>query len=153
MDAGCYAVHCLRLLSPGTPTVTSAKARTLRRDRRVDRAMTARFSLEGGATGEIRTSMWSSTLFRIRAEVTGTRGTLRVTNFAMPQLFARFTVTANGTRRREPTTGDATYVHQLRAFTAATRGEPTNLTPPTDSITTMSLIDDIYTAAGLPPRG
>jgi predicted dehydrogenase len=115
--------------------------------------MTARFSFEGGATGELRTSMWSTTVLRIRAEVTGTRGKLRVTNFAMPQLFARFTVTVDGTRRREPVTGDATYVHQLRAFEAATRGEPTNLTPPADSITTMSLIDDIYTAAGLPTRG
>jgi hypothetical protein len=46
----------------------------------------------------------------------------------------------------------STYVHQLRAFAAAVRGEPANLTPPSDSIATMSLIDDIYTAAGLPLR-
>jgi hypothetical protein len=35
----------------------------------------------------------------------------------------------------------------------AVRGEPANLTPPADSVATMSLIDDIYTAAGLPRRG
>jgi len=153
MDAGCYAVHCLRLLSPGDPEVTSATAKPLNRDPRVDRAMTARFSLGDGATGEIHTSLWSSTVLRIRAAVTGTRGRLTVTNFVAPQLPSRFTVTVDGTRRRERVPGEHTYVHQLRAFEAATRGEPTNLTPPTDSITTMSLIDDIYTAAGLPPRG
>lgn len=152
MDAGCYAVHCLRLLSPGTPSVTSATALPLRRDPRIDRAMTARFALDGGATGEIHTSMWSSTLLRVRAEVTGSRGGLRVTNFAAPHLFSRFTVTVDGARRRERVTGEATYTHQLRAFAAATRGEDTNLTPPEDSIATMSLIDDVYTAAGLPTR-
>jgi len=152
MDAGCYAVHCLRLLAPGEPAVTSARALTLGRDRRIDRAMTARFGFAGGATGEIRTSMWSSTLLRIRAEVVGERGTLRVTNFAAPQFWSRFTVTVDGRRRRERFTGEATYVHQLRAFAAAVAGEPTNLTPPADSVATMSLIDDVYTAAGLPLR-
>jgi hypothetical protein len=61
-------------------------------------------------------------------------------------------VTVGGRRRRERFDREATYTHQLRAFAAAVRGEPTNLTPPTDSIANMSLIDTIYTLAGLPPR-
>jgi len=152
MDAGCYAVHALRLLGPGDPDVTSARALTLRRDRRIDRAMTARFSFPGGATGEIRASMWSSALLRVQARAVGERGTLTVTNFAAPQFWSRFTVTVDGRRRRERFDGEATYVHQLRAFAATVRGEPANLTPPSDSVATMSLIDDIYTAAGLPLR-
>jgi predicted dehydrogenase len=152
MDAGCYAVHCLRLLAPADPTVTAAHASTLRRDRRIDRAMTARFSFPGGATGHLRASMWSTSLLRIQARAVGERGTLTVTNFVAPQLWSRFTVTVDGRRRRERFDGETTYVHQLRAFAAAVRGEPTNLTPPSDSVATMSLIDDIYTAAGLPPR-
>jgi predicted dehydrogenase len=152
MDAGCYAVHCLRLLSPGEPTVRSATARTLGRDPRIDRAMIARFDLPGGGTGEVRTSLWSSMPLRIRAHVVGERGTLTVTNFVAPQYLSRFTVVVDGRRRRERVGGDPTYVHQLRAFAAATRGEPTNLTPPADSIATMSLIDDVYAAAGLPKR-
>jgi predicted dehydrogenase len=153
MDAGCYAVHCLRLLSPGEPTVTDARALTLNRDRRVDRAMTARFALPGGGTGEIRTSMWSSTVLRIMAKVVGANGTLKVTNFVAPQVFSRFTVTVDGRRRRERFGGEASYTHQLRAFTAAVHGEQTNLTPPADSVATMTLIDDVYAAAGLPTRG
>jgi len=152
MDAGCYAVHAMRLLAPGDPKVTAARALTMRRDRRIDRAMTARFSFPGGATGEVRASMWSSALLRIRAQAVGERGTLTVTNFAAPQFWSRFTVTVDGQRRRERFGGEATYVHQLRAFAAAVRGEPANLTPPSDSVATMSLIDDIYAAAGLPLR-
>jgi predicted dehydrogenase len=152
MDAGCYAVHCLRLLGPGDPRVTTARARTLRRDPRVDRAMTAEFSFPTGATGRIHASMWSSTLLRIRARVVGEHGTLLVNNFAVPRLPYRFLVSVGGKRRFERFEGEVTYVHQLRAFAAAVRGEPTNLTPPADSIATMSLIDDIYLAAGLPLR-
>jgi predicted dehydrogenase len=152
MDAGCYAVHCLRLLSPGEPAVTAAKALPLRRDPRIDRAMTASFDLGGGATGQIQASMWSSTLLRIRARVAGDRGTMVVTNFVAPHVWSRLTVTVDGKRRRERFDREPTYTHQLRAFAAAVRGEPTNLTPPADSVATMSLIDDIYRAAGLPPR-
>ncbi|TDV40982.1 Gfo/Idh/MocA family protein [Actinophytocola oryzae] len=152
MDAGCYAVHCLRLLSPGEPAVRSATARTLSRDRRVDRAMTAEFDLPGGATGQVRASMWSTTVFRIRARVLGERGTMTVTNFAAPQVFGRLVVTVDGHRRRERVAGEGTYTRQLRAFAAAVGGADTNLTPPADSVATMSLIDDIYTAAGLPLR-
>jgi predicted dehydrogenase len=153
MDAGCYAVHALRMLAPEQVEVTSARALTMRRDRRIDRAMTAQFSIaDGQGTGEIRASMWSSTLLRMRARAVGERGTLTVTNFTSPQLLARFTVTVDGQRRREKFGGEATYVHQLRAFAAAVAGEPANLTPPADSVATMSLIDSIYKAAGLVPR-
>jgi predicted dehydrogenase len=152
MDAGCYAVHCLRLLSPTQPAVTAAHALVLNRDKRIDRAMSAQFRLPDGATGDVRASMWSSTLLRVRARAIGERGTLTVTNFLAPHLWSRFTVTVDGRRRREQFGGESTYSHQLRAFAAAVRGEPANLTPPSDSVGTMSLIDDIYTAAGLPLR-
>jgi predicted dehydrogenase len=114
--------------------------------------MTAELRLPTGATGRIHASMWSSTLLRIHAQVIGDRGTMTVRNFAAPQLPSRFTVTVDGRRRRERFGGETTYVHQRRAFAAAVRGEPSNLTPPSDSISTMSIIDDIYTAAGLPLR-
>lgn len=157
MDAGCYAVHCLRLLAPATPKVTAAKALTLKRDPRIDRAMTAEFDFGGGATGRIHTSMWSSTLLRIRAAVFGSKGKMVVSNFAVPQLPSRFTLTVGGQRRRETFDRTPTYVYQLRAFAAACAGDSAgdsaaNLTPPADSVATMTLIDDIYTAAGLPLR-
>ena len=76
-----------------------------------------------------------------------------VDNFVGPQAWSRFVVTVDGRRRRERFDREATYVHQLRAFDAAVRGEQTNLTPPAESVANMSVLDDIYRAAGLPPRG
>ena len=56
MDAGCYALHIARHAVPGLgePVVTAARAKLLRRDRRVDRAMTVELSYPGGATGRAR---------------------------------------------------------------------------------------------------
>jgi predicted dehydrogenase len=151
MDAGCYAVHCLRMLGPDEPEVVSAKAKL--RGPKVDRAMVADFRFSTGATGRIETSMWSSRLLKMGARVVGTRGELRVLNFAVPQLYNRLRLTVDGKTTRERVRGDATYTYQLRAFAGAVlRGEPP-LTTAEDAVTTMRLIDDIYRAAGLPLRG
>jgi predicted dehydrogenase len=91
-------------------------------------------------------------VLRISARVLGSRGELRVLNYVAPQFFHRISATVDGRRRHERVTGESTYTHQLRAFLAATRGEPTNLTPPADSVATMTIIDAAYEAAGLPLR-
>ncbi|MBP2702907.1 Gfo/Idh/MocA family oxidoreductase [Microbispora sp. RL4-1S] len=150
MDAGCYAVHCARLLGGGEPEVTSARA--LLRSPGVDRAMTAELAFPSGATGRVHASLWSSSLLRLSARVTGSRGEMRVTNFALPQLFHRLSYTVDGVTRREKVPGDATYTCQLRAFETAVRTGDGNLTPPADAIANMTVIDQIYRAAGLAPR-
>lgn len=152
MDAGCYAVHCLRLAAPGQPTVTGARALTLRNDPRIDRAMSIDFAFPNGGTGRARGSLWSSTLLNITAKVVGTRGTLAIFNFSAPHHGSRFRVTVNRNRRLERFPRKHTYTYQLEAFVAAVGGAGTNLTPPTDSIATMTLIDAAYTTAGLPLR-
>src|SRR5215831_3559862 len=76
MDVGCYAVHCLRTLGPGEPTVTSARA-TLHTST-VDRAMTAEVRFPSGATGRVRCSMWSRRLIGVSARVRGTAGSLSI---------------------------------------------------------------------------
>jgi predicted dehydrogenase len=152
MDAGCYAVHSLRLAGPGEPKVVAAKAKTLGRDKRIDRAMKVELSFPNGASGQVITSMWSSDVLNITVTVTGERGRIKVLNFAGPQFGYRFSVTVDGITRRERFSKTPTYNFQLEAFEAALRGEATNLTPPADSIATMDLIDAAYTAAGLPLR-
>lgn len=154
MDAGCYALTCARLLGPGEPVVTGAQALTLRKDPRVDRAMRVELHYPTGATGVAETSMWSSTLLRIRARVIGEHGDLTITNYAAPQYFHRVTVRAGGRVRREKVAGEPTYTCQLRAFARAVGGDTAaNLTPPEDAVRTMRLIDSAYAAAGLPLRG
>ncbi len=155
MDAGCYALHCLRLLGTasgsGTPDVTSATA--LLRDPRVDRAMTAHLRFPDGVSGRLDCSLWSRQLVRISARVTGDRGEMRVINFMTPHLFHRLRVSVDGKRHRERVPGEPTYTLQLRAFAGSVlRGEP-SLTPAEDAVVTMGLIDDIYRKAGLPVRG
>jgi predicted dehydrogenase len=58
-----------------------------------------------------------------------------------------------GHRRRESFPRTPTYTYQLEAFVAAVLDGAPLLTPPADSIANMKVIDDIYTAAGLRPRG
>ena len=151
MDAGCYAINCLRLLGPGEPQVVEARAKL--HGPYVDRAMTASFRFPGGATGRMTASLWSSQVLRVGVKAVGDRGVLRVLNFLAPQVYNRLTVSADGYTRHERVRGEATYTYQLRAFAAAVlRGEPV-ITTPDDAVATMTVIDDVYRAAGLPPRG
>ena len=46
-----------------------------------------------------------------------------------------------------------TYEYQLEAFCAAVLRGETTLTPPADSIANMRVLDAIYVAAGMTPRG
>jgi len=151
MDAGCYALHCLRLLGPGDPEVVSASAK--RHGTSVDRAMSAQFRFPGGATGRLDALMWSAKFLDMRARVIGDRGELRVFNYVLPQAFNRVSVRIDGKKSSERVRGGPTYGYQLQAFAdAVLRGAPT-LTPADDAVNTMRLIDDIYRAAGLPVRG
>jgi predicted dehydrogenase len=153
MDAGCYALHTARTFGPGEPVVAAARALTLKRDQRIDRAMSVDLAYPGGATGHAQASMWSSTVVKVSVRVTGDRGTLKVFNYIAPQFWHRLTWTVDGKTRRERVGSEATYTHQLRAFIAAVGGDASaNLTPPADSVATMTLIDDAYRAAGLPLR-
>ncbi len=151
MDCGCYALHCLRLLGTGDPEVVSATA--LLRSPTVDRAMSAQLRFPDGVRGQIECSMWSRKVLKMTATAVGDRGTLHVFNFVAPHFYNRLSLTVDGHTTRERVRGEATYTTQLRGFAASVlRGEP-SLTPAEDAVTTMRIIDEVYTAAGLPLRG
>ena len=151
MDVGTYTVHLARLLGLEEPTVTSARAKL--RTPNVDRAMTAELAFPSGHTGRITCSMWSSDILKTVVKARGTRGELHVINPTNPQVWHRMRVKVDGVSRTERFTRRPTYEFQLDAFTAAVlRGEPTH-TPPADSIANMRVLDAIYVAAGMPPRG
>jgi len=151
MDAGCYAVHCLRQLGTGEPEVVSAEARL--RSPGVDRAMTASLRFPDGATGRVTCSMWSRRLLGVSAKVVGETGHLKIFNFVAPHVYHRLTVSSRGRSWHERVAGEPTYTCQLRAFTAAVRDSGEVLTPASDAVRTMKVIDDIYLTAGLQPRG
>ena len=55
--------------------------------------------------------------------------------------------------RQETVGGRSTYHHQLDAFIAAVEDGVVPLTGGVDSVATMTVIDEAYRSAGLPPRG
>jgi len=75
-----------------------------------------------------------------------------VFNYVAPSHYHRLTVRAGGQTRREKVPGEPTYTHQLRAFADAVLRDGPILTDARDAVRTMSLIDDVYRAAGLEPR-
>jgi predicted dehydrogenase len=150
MDAGCYAVHMVRTFGGSTPQVISAQAKL--RDPQIDRAMTAELQFPEGHTGQIRCSLWSRRLLEISARVIGERGELRLFNPVTPQFFHRLAIRSADSKRVERFSRRPSYAYQLDAFAAAVRrGEPVKTTPE-DAIETMTVIDAIYQAAGLPLR-
>jgi predicted dehydrogenase len=151
MDVGSYTVHVTRLLGLQEPTVTSATAKLRSPD--VDRAMTAELAFPAGHTGRITCSMWSTDVLKTVAKARGTRGELHVVNFTSPQLWHRMKVTIDGVSRTERFSRRPTYEFQLDAFADAVLRDAPTLTPPADSIANMRVIDAIYAAAGLRPRG
>ncbi len=149
MDMGCYPVSLLRLLAAG-PRVISAEAKLSSPG--VDRAMDAQFSLPDGGSAHIGCSMFSSSLLRLHAEITGDKGTLSVFNPFSPQYGHRLKVTTASGTRKERFSRRATYDYQLEAFAGAVENGSSFPTTSGDAIRTMELIDSIYTAAGLPLR-
>jgi predicted dehydrogenase len=92
-------------------------------------------------------------LIQTYARAIGERGEMRVINPTSPQMWHRMRVKTGGKSRTERFPRRPTYEYQLDAFCAAVlRGEPT-LTPPADSIANMQVLDAIYVAAGMKPRG
>lgn len=151
MDVGTYTVHMARLLGLEEPEVVSAEAKLRTPD--IDRAMRAELTFPSGHTGRITCSMWSQWVLQTYARVVGDRGEMHVINPTSPQMWHRMRVKSDGTTRTEKFSRRPTYEYQLDAFCAAVlRGEPT-LTPPTDSIANMRVLDAIYVAAGMTPRG
>ncbi len=156
MDVGCYAIHQLRTLAGAEPTVTSAEAKCSSPG--VDRWAAAEMSFADGSTGGMECALMSSKLLSLGARVQGERGELKVLNMTGPQYFHRVTVKTHdsGTgvkqRRSEKVKGETTYWYQLQAFTKAVREAGPVLTPPSDSIANMKVIDAVYRAAGLEPR-
>ena len=151
MDMGSYVVHWARFLGRGEPTVVSARAKLHTPD--VDRAMDARLAFPAGHTAAVHCSMWSSSVLRLEARVTGDRGEMRVMNPIAPQSVSWLTVRTRGRRRREFTSRRPTYAYQLDAFCDAVLRDGPVLTPPADATANMAVIDAVYRAASMHPRG
>jgi predicted dehydrogenase len=151
MDAGCYTVNMVRWLAGAEPEVVSAEARLAKP--KVDRYMRAELRLPGGRTGRVTASLFSARLLAIQVRVEGSGGEMRVLNPLAPHFFHSLKIVKPGKTSRERLAGDATYTYQLRAFAEHVRGGAPMSSDARDGTANMRVIDAIYRAAGLPPRG
>ena len=146
MDLGCYPVHWLRSLFPGTPTVSAAEAR--RNPSRADLAMRAELTFPGGVTAAVEASMVEGVPVRSALTLTGARGTLLVDNIVFPSSGHSIRLEIDGLPRISTVAGRTTYDHQLEAVLDALRTGAPLPTEGEDSIANMTVIDAIYEAAG-----
>ncbi len=151
MDLGCYPLHWMRQIAGSEPRVVSAKA--IEGARYVDVSMQAQLEFEGGATGHMATSMADDQKYATFLAVEGERGTLSVKNPLAPHHGHELAWSSDGEPHAETVEGMTTYRHQLLAFVGAVRHGTRLPTMGADAIANMRLIDAVYRAAGLPPRG
>lgn len=151
MDLGCYTINQLRYLAGAEPTVIQASAKLA--GTQIDRWMAADLRFGDGRTARTTVSFFSTVLLRIVTIVRGERGELRVINPVLPQLWHRLTVKTAQGKRSERVAGETSYIHQLRAFVQAVQQGIPVPTDAIDGVANMRVIDAVYTAAGLKPRG
>jgi predicted dehydrogenase len=150
MDLGCYPLHMIHYFSGLTPRVISAKAET--GPKNIDIAMDVDLELAGGVTARMTCAMKKDSVINATFMARGERGELRVINPIAPQRGHQLTLKTNAGEKSETVPGDSTFTHQLRAFVKAVRGEAKFPTDGPEGVINMRVIDDVYRAAGLPPR-
>jgi len=152
MDLGCYPLHYLRHIFGAEPEVVSARAATVHEH--IDIELEAELLFPGGVPARIWSRMnavggWSSVV-----NAFGDRGRLKVVNPLVPHREPHVIelVMSWGTRR-ETLTKRHTFEFQLQAFIDAIEGVKPMPTDAEDGVISMRVIDNVYRAAGMKPRG
>jgi predicted dehydrogenase len=96
--------------------------------------------------------MWSWKLLELSLRVIGSKGEMRVSNPIAPQAFHKMVVKNEAGKRVERFSKRASYAYQLDAFVAACVEGAPMLTPASDGVKNMRVVDAIYRAAGMPIR-
>ncbi len=151
MDLGCYPIHWCRLVAGAEPTVLGAEARE--EPSGIDVTMTAELRFPEDVRCKVHCSMAADVGFQAFLQVTGSKGVLRADNPLVPHFGHKLRLTIDGNEKAEQIEGRTTYDHQLEAFVAAALAGEKQPTGGLDAISNMRVIDAIYRAAGMQPRG
>jgi predicted dehydrogenase len=152
MDAGCYCVNLMRVLL-GEP-LGLRKASAVLAAPQVDIAMEATLDFPGNVSGSlIVASDLMEETFDIECVLVGERGKATVQNPFLPQLGSEIAFDVEGRRSVETVDLTPTYDFQAAHFVQVVRGQAETLTPASDAVANMAVIDLIYEGAGLLPRG
>jgi predicted dehydrogenase len=153
MDVGCYAIDLVRA-AWGEPEVLSATAVLSDADPRVDLQTDAALTVQGGIPISVRSSFIGDDHGSMALRVIGSKADLEATSVIVPQWGAVLTVTAGDALLLEEkaAVGENSYARQLEHVVGALRdGAPSELDAAL-GVGTMSVVDDVYRAAGLQPR-
>ncbi|KQV93731.1 Gfo/Idh/MocA family oxidoreductase [Streptomyces sp. Root369] len=154
MDLGCYSLHALRMLAPwagGAPRLVSARGGQRAGAPGVDEWLDADLTFPGGATGSARCHMAYDRL-EMSCRIIGSRGEVLAPNFVLPHRDDRVVVRTKDGERTERLGTRSSYTYQLEAFADRVRGGAPLPLDADDAVTTMTLIDAAYRAAGFEPR-
>ncbi|WP_329269993.1 Gfo/Idh/MocA family oxidoreductase [Streptomyces pseudovenezuelae] len=154
MDLGCYSLHALRVLAPwagGAPRLVSARGGERAGAPGVDEWLDAELAFPGGATGSARCHMAYDRL-EMSCRIIGSRGEVLAPNFVLPHTDDRVVVRTADGERTERLGTRSSYTYQLEAFADRVRGGAPLPLDPDDAVSTMTLIDTAYRAAGFEPR-
>ena len=162
MDQGCYCVDFARFVTGAEPLAVLSATATLEAPG-LDGGMEAELLFPGDVRARIGGSMIDVSVkgLDVWARVEGDNGVLHLTNPYMPGENP-FTIEQGAVLRLELADGSVTETRgdlvsswrcQLDSFARRVR-EPVPVPHPAwDSVHNMKVIDDIYSAAGLRPRG
>lgn len=153
MDVGCYAVDLMRA-AWGDPRVTSATAVLSEDDPRVDMQMDVTLELPGGVPAEIRSSFIGDDKGSMAMWVTGSDAELEASGIIVPQWGASLRVTSGDRVLIDEVgeDGDNSYVRQMEHVARVIREDSPSILDARNGVGTMTVVDDVYRAAGLQPR-
>ena len=152
MDLGSYPLHFLRHTFGAEPQVLSAKAATVHEH--IDLELEAELLFPDNVPARISSRMNAAGGFSSEVNVYGDAGWLKVVNPLVPQReIHRIELHTTWGRRIETLTKTPTFNYQLQAFIDAINGVKPMPTDAEDGVISMRVIDNVYRAAGMKPRG
>jgi predicted dehydrogenase len=154
MDLGCYAVHWARVYGGAEPEVVTAEAVEDPTAPGVDMELRGELRFPGGAVGLVEAAMGRPG-FEALLVVEGEEGRVEVVNPIHPSsgYALRYEGPGGPLDETVPAGGLATFDHQLAAVLGAIAGGGPLPTEGGDPIANMAVIDALYRAAGMAPRG
>lgn len=151
MDIGCYPISWLRHITGEEPEEIKAQAEVGPPD--VDLMLETEMRFPGGIIGRTSGDMRKNASFRADLVVKGDKGTMVVRNPLVPQMGNQIELTLGSEISTETFDRRPTYGYQLDAFLDAIEKGSSLYTDADDAVHQMRVIDECYTAAGLPLRG
>ncbi|ABI76350.1 oxidoreductase, NAD-binding [Hyphomonas neptunium ATCC 15444] len=151
MDLGCYPLHWLRTIAGSEPRLVSARMEEGTPG--VDLVTEAVLEFPGGIPARLRTSMKPGQPYKALIALKGSDAILRAVNPIHPTFGNSISFQRGRKVTRYTVDGETTYDYQLAHVIDVITGRAAPLTGGTDAVANMTMIDAIYEAGGLKPRG